>query len=61
MSHLQAVEREAELSRAERRVVDAAKKWDAGIHSDINLRMGLREAVQNLRRLESTAVDGGCK
>lgn len=58
MNHLQAVEREVALSAAERKVVDAAKAWNAGIHSDVGARLQLREAVLALESLEASVVDG---
>jgi hypothetical protein len=61
MNHMQAVERDAELGRAERRVVEAAKKWDAKMHSDVGARIDLHEAVGALKRLESKVVDGSGK
>ncbi len=61
MNHLQAVERETALSAAERKVVEAAKKWNSGMHSDIGTRLSLREAVEQLQRLERSAVSGSGK
>lgn len=61
MTNIEAVNRGIELGKAEKRVVEAARKWRKGLPSDPKMYLELREMVDQLERLELKVVDGSGK